>query len=173
MKIKILFFTGLSVLILVLGLYLILKQNMFAGKKPFMPKDSTSATINNVSVFNEESEILLQQLIADSACIIFRFTPNTCDCLEPQFADGVKVAENAFSKNRFFVVIPANNPKDILFFRSRTKLSCLVLGTEETLIEEYDGSQTPYACIIYPNMTVRNIVSVQPETIKQLIDYAK
>ena len=158
-----------------IGLPLVIKMNWstFTGRVRYTTIAAKITTINNVSAFDEESELRLEDVIADSVRIMFRFTPNTCDCLEPKFSEEVKYLEEVIGENRVIVVISARTYKDVLFFRERNKLSCSVIGTEETLSDEYDGTQTPYACIVFPDMTARHIVTIHPRNINELIDYVE
>ena len=171
---KNLFFTALSVLIIVAGLHIIPNQNwsQFSGEKKLRPA-SAEITIGNATVFNEENERLLQQLINDSVRIMFRFTPNTCSCLEPEFSTAVRHAVKNTDTNRVFVVISETTPKDLRFFRDRTKLPCPIFSTAEILHDVYDATQNPYACIVFPDMTVRNVVTINPKNINDLISDVK
>lgn len=163
----------MSVLILLIGTPLVLKQNwkQFLGTKKSW--QSLSGEINNVKAFNEHEEITLQQAIADTARIIFRFTPHTCSCLEPDFSDAVKRVKKEIGENKVIVVIAAEDSKEIFFFRERTKLSGPVYSATDTIFALFDTSQTPYACVVYPDMTAQNIVSINADNINELISHAK
>ena len=163
-------FIGLSVLTFLIGLPLILNQNWnrFSNKNK-LHSASVEITTSNVSVFNEESEFLLQEVITDSVCVIFRFPPNTCECLEPEFSDGLKHTLTKIGENRVIVVIAAKTPKDLRFFRDRTKLTCPIFGTTETLNEVYDMMRNPYACIVFPDLTIGKVVTINPKNINDLI----
>ena len=167
---KVLFFIGLSVLTVVVGLPLTLKQNWrpFSGKATLQASSSAIA-LSNVTAFNEESEFQLQQLVGDSVRVLFRFPPHICDCLESEFADGLKHTINHIGMDRVLVVIAARTAKDIRFFRDRTKLQCPVFSTTETLHDVYDTMQQPYACIVSPDMTIRHVVAINPKNMNDLI----
>jgi len=173
MKRKVIFFTGFSLLVVLIGLPLALKQNwgQFSngGKQRYILTD----TLRKSTIFNEQDSLLLQKLIADSARILFRFPPNTCHCLEPDFAEAVKRAKNKIGENKIFVIIAAADAKDIHFFCERTKLSSPVYGTNDTLLASFDANETPYACVVFPDMTARNIVTIDSTNIDELISYAK
>jgi len=167
---KVLFFIGLSLLTIVFGLPLTLKQNwiQFSGKAT-LQASSSAIVLSNVNVFNEESEFQLQQLVGDSVRVLFRFSPHICDCLESEFADGLKHTMNKLGMDRILVVIAARTAKDIRFFRDRTKLLCPVFSTTEILHDVYDTMQQPYACIMSPDLTIRHVVTVNPKNMNDLI----
>jgi hypothetical protein len=104
---------------------------------------------------------------------MFRFTPNTCSCLEPDFAGAVKRLMNDMAENKIFVVITATDIKEIRLFRKRTQLSCPVYGTNDILLTSFDENQTPYACLVFPDRTARNIITIPSNNIDELISYAK
>jgi hypothetical protein len=170
---KIWIFIGLSVLIILVGLSLTLNQNwkQFSGMdtslKPLMD------TLSNAVVFNERETVSLRQLVADSARVMFRFPPNTCTCLEPDFSEAVNQVTSSTGESTVFVVIAAADSKDIFYFRERTELSCPVYGTTDTLLTSFDAGHAPYACVVFPDMTAQNIVAVYPSTIKELISHAR
>ena len=173
---KNLFFTGLSVLTVIVGLPLILNQNWnrsSGGDKLRPATKEIKITINDVTVFNELDSMSLQTLINDSVRIMFRFTPNTCSCLEPEFSTAVRHAVKNTDINRVLVVISEKTPKDLRFFHDRTKLPCPIFSTAEILNDVYDATQNPYACIVFPDMTVRNIVTINPKNINDLISDVK
>ncbi|MDR1154273.1 MAG: hypothetical protein LBL04_06140 [Bacteroidales bacterium] len=171
---KIILSIGLSLLIVIVGLPLTLKQNwrQFAVKN--QPRRLLVDTLKNVQAFNELGDILLQQVIADSACVMFRFPPHTCSCLEPDFSEAVnRLSADIGGSSRVFVVIAADNAKDLFYFRERTGLTCPVYSTTDTLLASVDPSRTPYACLVAPDMVARNIVSVNSDNIDELIDYVR
>ncbi|GHS93834.1 hypothetical protein FACS1894207_0940 [Bacteroidia bacterium] len=104
---------------------------------------------------------------------MFRFPPNSCSCHELDFSEAVSRAKEDFGENRVFAVIAAKNSKEMFFFRERTKLSCPVYSATDTIFTLFEASQTPYACIVFPDMTAQNIVSVNTYNINELIAYAK
>ena len=167
---KVLLCVVLSVLTVIIGLPLTFKQNWrhFPGKSNLQANPSAN-TLRTVTAFNEESAFLLQHLVSDSVRILFRFAPNTCDSLEPEFSDGLKHTINHIGMNRILFVISAQTAKDIRFFRNRTKLLYPVFSTTEPLHEVYDMMQQPYACIVLPDMTIRNVVTVNPKNMNDLI----
>jgi hypothetical protein len=162
----------MSVLILLIGTPLVLKQNWKQFSETPKPKTLTGA-VNNVKTFNENGEGTLTQMLADSARILFRFPPHSCDCNEPAFADAVNRARKDIGENRVLILIAAENKKEIHFFRERTKLSASIYSATDTVFALFEASQLPYACVVFPDMTARNIVSVNSNTINELISYAK
>jgi len=90
-------------------------------------------TLKQVTVFNERGSMSLQALIADSARLLFRFTPNTCPCLEPDFAKVVRQVTKDLGEDKILVVVAAEGTKDVRLFHKRTNLSCPVYGTSDTL----------------------------------------
>jgi hypothetical protein len=171
---KIILFIVLSVLILLVGTPLVLKQNwkQFSNTKK-VQQSSLSGIINNAQTFNERGEISLKQVIADSARILFRFPPNSCPCHELDFSAAIDRVKKDMGENRVFAVIAAENIKEIILFRERTKLSCPVYSAKDTLFALYEASQTPYACIVYPDMSAQHIVSVNTHHINGLISHAQ
>lgn len=171
---KLFLFIGLSVLTILIGLPLMLKQDwrLFSDTNP--THQLLADTVNNINLFDENNESnSLAKTIADSAYILFRFPPNTCSCLEADFAEAIGHAGEYIGDNRIFVIIAANEPKDIYYFRERTRLSCPVYGTADTLLPAIDAKRMPYACVVFPDMTARNISSTHPNNIKEIITYAK
>jgi hypothetical protein len=171
---KIVLFIVLSVFILSAGTPWILKQNwkQFSKAKEDKPRQSLSGAMNEVNTFNERGEISLKQVIADSARIMFRFPPNSCSCHELDFSEAINLAKKDIGENRVFAVIAAENPKEMIFFRERTKLSCPVYSATDTIFALFEASQTPYACVVFPDMTAQNIVSVNTNNINELISDA-
>jgi hypothetical protein len=155
---------------------LLLKQNwkQFSEKRDTQPQ-MLSDTLNNVKLSDGQEETSLQQLIADSAFILFRFPPHTCACLESEFADGLKRVAKDLGESRIFAVIAAENEKELFFFRERNKLTCPVYFTAatDTVFALFDKAQTPYACVVNPDMSAHNIISVNFDNINKLIEYAK
>jgi len=173
MKRKILFFAGLSVLIILVGLPLSLKQNwsQFSNRNKSHPV--LTDTLSLATVFNEFGSMSLQVLIVDSARLMFRFTPNTCSCLESDFTESVNRSINAIGESKILVVVAAENTKDILLFRKRTKLSCPIYGTSDTLLASFDTNETPYACLVFPDRIARNIITIPSDNIDEFLSYAK
>jgi hypothetical protein len=171
---KIILFITLSTLLLLIGTPFLRNQNwkQFSEKKETQPQ-SLSGVINNVKTFNGQEEIFLQQLIADSACVLFRFPSQTCSCLEPEFTEGLKRVVEAMGENKVLTVIAAENTKEIFFFRERNRLSYPIYSAADTVFSLYEAAKTPYACIVYPDMSAQHIVSVNTENINKLIAHAK
>jgi len=169
---KILLFIGLSLLIILCGLLLVLQQDrkQVVDTQNHLP---TTVTINNVKLFNEYEEKILQEFVADSIRILFRFPSGVCDCFEHEFSEAIKYVITIFGEHRVFAVISDNKPKDVFFFRERNKLSCPIFSATDTLHNIYDASQNTYACIIFPDMTAQNMISVSPKNINELITHAK
>ena len=166
-------FIGLSVLIVLIGLPLILQQSWMLLPEKKETTQKLTSLINNANIIDEKEEISLQHAFVDSIRIIFRFPPNTCSCLELDFAKAVNRAKKDIGENNVFVIIAGETTKDIIFFRERTKLSGHIYSTTDTIITSFDTGQEPYACVAFPDMTAKNIVSVDPKNILELIDYAK
>ena len=172
MQRKIVFFTGLCVLLVLAGLPLTLRQNW--GQ--FKPRPILSDTLSrHATVFNEQGSLLLQELTADSARLMFRFPPHACPCLEPDFADAVQRSVKDMDESKVFVVVAATDNREVLFFRQRTKITCPVYRTNDTLLAAFDNEQMPYACLVFPDMTAKHIITIptHPKNIDELINYAK
>ena len=169
---KTLLFIGLSLLIIPVGLLLVLRQDRKLLTDTHQQQPSVFS-INNVKAFNELEEKFLQEFVGDSVRILFRFPPGTCNCLEPEFAEAVNFVKTNFDENRVFTVISSGKPKDVYFFRERTKITGAVFSATDTLQTIYDASHNPYACIIFPDLTAHNMVTVNPRNIHELISHAK
>jgi len=167
---KVLLFASLSVLTVIIGLPLTLKQDwgQFSGKAESHAVSAESVLIN-VTALSEESAFTLQQLVGDSIRILFRFPPGICDCLEAEFSDGLKHTMNKLGMDRILVVIAAKTPRDIRFFRDRTKLTCHVFSTTESLHDVFDRMRKLYACVLFPDLTIRHVVSINPINLNELI----
>jgi len=176
MQRKIVFFTALCVLLVFVGLPLTLRQNwdrFSTGNKPCPVLNDTLS--RHATVFNEQGSLLLQELTADSARLMFRFPLHACSCLELDFANDVQRSVRDTGENKVFVVVAATNNRDVLLFRQRTKITCPVYGTKDTLLAAFDNEQMPYACLVFPDMTAKHIITIptHPKNIDELINYAK
>jgi hypothetical protein len=147
---KIILFIVLSILILLIGVPLILKQNWKQFSETKITPKTLTAAINDVKTFNESGEGTLKQMFADSARILFRFPPNSCNCNEPDFTDAVNRAKKDVGENRVLVVIAAENLKEIHFFRERTKLSDPIYSATDTIFALFEASQILMPALFFP-----------------------
>ena len=170
---KILTFTGLSILIVFIGLPFTLKHNRILLPEIKETKRVLTSLMKNAKMVDEKKEISLQHAFADSIRILFRFPPNACSCHELDFANAVTRAKKDIGESNVFVIIAVDTAKDIIFFRERTKISGHIYTTSDTIISSFDAKREPYAFVAFPDMTAQNIVTVNPDNIIELIDYAK
>lgn len=176
MRRKNLFFAGLSMLIILLGIILLYPTYSQPSYVSENQDDAGSDSIYDVRIFDKDSEeTFLKQMLSDlgSVRVVFRFPPNTCACLELDFAAAVNRVSERIGGNNVFVVIAAETPRDVFFFRERTKLSCPVYGTSGILSASFDAAQTPYACLVSPDMIAHTMVTIDADGIARLIAYAK
>ena len=148
-----------------------LNWNQFSNNN--VSTNESGGMIENVQLFDMENEFSIQDVIADSIRVMFRFPHGVCDCLEPEFADAVRKTVECIGENRVLVIISVKNSKDIYFFKERTQLSCTVFSTLDPLSDIYDVMQNPYVCIVFPDMTIKNVASINKNEINKLIEDVK
>ena len=169
---KLLILLVLIVLIIPLELLLIKKMNWFKSDVDNKSQHVLIDTLNSVRLFDSKGEFVLQDIISDSVRIMFRFPPGTCSCLELEFSQTIENLKN-MDRNRVFAVISVNNPEEVFFFKERNNLSYPIYSTTDMIYQLYDVTQKPYACIVFPDMTVRNTVFLNSENLNILIKEAK
>ena len=170
---KILLFISLSALIVLFGLPLTLKQNWAQFSNMDLRLKPANGKVKNAIMFIENGNISFQEMIADSVRVLFRFPPHTCSCLEADFTDALNRVKEDVEGLRIIAIIEAEDTKDLFFFRERTGLTCPVYATADTLIAGYDTRRSPYACVVYPDMTAKSIIPVHTATISELISYVQ
>ncbi|MDR2040604.1 MAG: hypothetical protein LBQ60_22035 [Bacteroidales bacterium] len=172
-KARLLFF-GLGVLIVLLGIFLIMKL-----KYPKLSSSNQNLhiksedTLKIVRIFDLKNELSIHDIVADSVHVMFRLPHGACNCFETMFSDAVKNVENNIGENRVFVILSADKPREVYFFKERTKLTCPVYSSTDTLSTIYDVMGYPYACIVFPDMTINNFVPAHPDSMNNLIANVK